>query len=64
MADQVFEGTLVLEQLASIDELDEFFDAIDADDTQRAAALMRRAGIDAETIAIVLRKIEDADGEH
>ena len=32
-----FEGTLVLEQLAAIDRVDEFFEAIDADDVQRAA---------------------------
>jgi iron uptake system EfeUOB component EfeO/EfeM len=64
MDEQDFEGTLVLEKLALIDQVDAFFEAIDADDTQRAAALMRRARIDAETIAIVLKKMTDADGEH
>ena len=59
-----FEGTLVLEQLAAIDRVDEFFEAIDADDLQRAAALMREADVDAATIAIVLRKIEEGDAEH
>jgi hypothetical protein len=59
-----FEGTLVLEQLAAIDRVDEFFEAIDADDVQRAAALMREADVDAATIAIVLRKIEEGDAEH
>lgn len=59
-----FEGTVVLEQLAAIDKVDDFFDAIDADDTRRAAALMKSANIDASTIALVLRKIECADGEH
>ena len=58
-----FEGTLVLEQLAAIDRVDEFFEAIDADDVQRAAALMRQADVDAATIAIVLRKIEEGDAE-
>ena len=42
-----FEGTLVLEQLATIDKVEEFFDAIDSDDTQLAASLMRRAKLDA-----------------
>jgi hypothetical protein len=59
-----FEGTLVLEQLAAIDRVDEFFEAIDADDVQRAAALMRQADVAAATIAIVLRKIEEGDAEH
>ncbi len=59
-----FEGTLVLEQLAAIDRVDEFFEAIDSDDVQRAAALMREADVDAATIAIVLGKIEEGDAEH
>ena len=59
-----FEGTLVLEQLAAIDRVDEFFEAIDADDVQRAAALMREADVDAATIAIVHGKIEEGDAEH
>ena len=59
-----FEGTLVLEQLAAIDQVDEFFDAIDSDDVDRAKALMRRAGVDAAAMAIVVRKMEESDGEH
>jgi hypothetical protein len=31
-----FEGTLVLEQLASIRRLEDFFDSIDSDDIERA----------------------------
>jgi hypothetical protein len=59
-----FEGTLVLEQLAGIGKVDDFFDAIDSDDVERATALMKRANIDARTIATVVRKIEQGDGEH
>jgi hypothetical protein len=59
-----FEGTLVLEQLAAIDRIDAFFEAIDADDVGRAAALMRAADVDAATIALVVRKIEEGDAEH
>jgi hypothetical protein len=59
-----FEGTLVLEQLAAIDKVDDFFEAIDADDTARATALMKRANVDAATIAIVIRKMEESDGAH
>jgi len=64
MDDSDFEGTLVLEKLAAIDVVDDFFDAIDSDDVQRATALMKRAGVDAQTIAMVIQKIEAADGEH
>jgi hypothetical protein len=59
-----FEGTLVLERLAEIGRLEDFFDAIDSDDVERATTLMKRAKIDASTIAMVVQKMEDADGEH
>lgn len=59
-----FEGTLVLEQLAAINKVEDFFEAIDSDDVQRAKALMKRANVDADTMAIVIRKMEEADGEH
>jgi hypothetical protein len=59
-----FEGTLVLEQLAAVDKVEDFFDAIDADDVDRATRLMKQAHIDAATIAIVIRKIEEGDAEH
>ena len=59
-----FEGTLVLEQLAEIGKVEDFFDAIDSDDVARATALMKRAGLDATTIATVMRKMEESDGEH
>jgi hypothetical protein len=64
MEERDFEGTLVLEKLAAIGRVDDFFEAIDADDVQRAASLMKKAGVDASTIATVIRKMEDADGEH
>ena len=64
MDESDFEGTLVLEQLAAIDKVEDFFDAIDSDDTQRATALMKQASIDASTIATVIRKMEESDGEH
>jgi hypothetical protein len=64
MDESEFEGSLVLEQLAAIGKVDEFLDAIDADDVGRATKLMRSADIDATTIAIVVRKMEDGDGEH
>lgn len=64
MDEKDFEGTLVLEQLAEIGAVEEFFDAIDSDDVERATSLMKKARIDARTIAIVVRKMTDAHGEH
>ncbi|MBS1958713.1 MAG: hypothetical protein JST80_04495 [Bdellovibrionales bacterium] len=64
MDENDFEGTLVLEKLAEIDKVDAFFEAIDSDDFGRAKALMRAAQVDAETIAVVLKKMGKADGKH
>jgi hypothetical protein len=59
-----FEGTLVLEQLAAIGKVEDFFDAVDSDDVARATALMKRAGLDPSTIATVVSKMEEGDAEH
>ena len=64
MDESDFDGTLVLEQLAAIGRVEDFFDAIDSDDVERARALMKEASVDPSTITLVVRKIEDADGEH
>jgi hypothetical protein len=64
MDESDFEGTLVLEQLAEIGRVEEFFDAVDGDDVDRAVFLMKKANIDAATIAMVIKKMKNADGEH
>lgn len=64
MDENDFEGSLVLEQLAAIGKVEQFFEAIDADDVPRAVSLMRKANVDEETIAIVVEKMNAADGEH
>ncbi len=64
MDENDWEGTLVLEKLALIDKVDEFFEAIDGDDFAKAERLMKAARIDVATIAQVLRKMAEADGEH
>lgn len=56
-----FEGTEVLEKLASIGKLDEFYEAVDSDDFSKVRSLMFSARIDAETIRIVLHKMSDSD---
>jgi hypothetical protein len=64
MDERDFEGTLVLEKLAEIGKVDDFFEAIDSDDFGKAKSLMKQARIDSETISIVLKKMNAADGEH
>ncbi len=64
MNESDFEGTLVLEKLAEIGKIDAFFEALDSDDTEKAKRLMAKAGVDSETILIVVRKMLAADGEH
>jgi hypothetical protein len=59
-----FEGTLVLEQLAAIGQVEDFFDAVDSDDVDRATLLMKKARVEASTIATVVRMMEAGDGEH
>lgn len=60
MDESDLEGTEVLEKLAELRLVDDFYEAIDADDFRRAASLMKRAGVDMETIAIVLRKMSES----
>lgn len=59
MDESDFEGTLVLEKLAEIGKLDEFFEVIDNDDFENAAKLMRMAHINSKTISLVLKKMRD-----
>lgn len=59
-----FEGTLVLEKMAEINKVDDFFAAIDSDDFEKVRSLLKRASIDQDTIAIVLKKMAEATGEH
>lgn len=61
MSETDFEGTLVLEKLAEINQVDEFLQAVDSDDLKKAASLMRRANVDSETIATVLEMIRNGE---
>ncbi len=51
-----FEGTLVLEKLAQIGKVDEFFAAIDSDDYRRVVILLRQAQVDSESILAVIKE--------
>lgn len=61
MDESDFEGTLILEKLAEIQGVEEFLDAIDSDNFKRARSLMRVAGVDTDSIDIVLSKMNDPD---
>jgi hypothetical protein len=60
MDEQDFEGTLVLEKMAEIGQIDAFFDAIDSDDFAKVKSLLRRARVDQDTIQMVLKKMSEA----
>jgi hypothetical protein len=64
MNEEDFEGSSVLEKLAEIGAREAFFDAVDSDDFTEAAALMKRAGLDDQTIRFVLQKMKASDGTH
>lgn len=64
MDESDFEGTLVLEKLAEIDKLNEFFEAIDSDDFKTASRLMKLARIDSQTMDIVINKMKESDHKH
>lgn len=64
MDESDFEGTVVLEKLAEIGKVDAFYEAIDSDDFGKAKKLMLMAEIDADTIAIVLKKMKSSDHQH
>lgn len=64
MDEKDFEGTLVLEKMAEINKVDAFMEAIDSDAFGKAQSLMKKAGVEPKTIAIVLKKMHEASGEH
>lgn len=61
MNEEDLAGTMVLERLASIGQLDAFYDAVDADDIDRVTALLRRARVHQRAIATVVDAIINGD---
>ena len=61
MSENYFEGTTVLEKLVGIGKLDDFYEAVDTDNFNRAKQLMKQAQIDATTIAMVISKMENSE---
>lgn len=58
MNEDELEGSLILERLAEVGKVDAFFEAIDSDDFEKVRQLMRKAGIDSETIQMVIDKMD------
>lgn len=59
MDENDFEGSIVLEKLAKVNLLDDFFEAIDSDNIKEVVMLLRQADVDDETIEEVLNQIEE-----
>lgn len=59
MDEEDFEGSQILERLASLNLVDEFFGAIDSDNFEEVESILEHAGIDEETIARVLKQMSD-----
>ena len=64
MDESDFEGSIVLEKLAEIGKVDEFFEAIDSDNFDKAKSLMNTAKLSSEAISIVLKKMSESYGDH
>lgn len=60
MDESDFEGTLILEKLATIGKVDDFFAAVDSDDVTLAVRLMKQANVGQTEIALVVKMLEDA----
>ncbi len=51
-------GSELLEKLAELNLLDDFMEAVDADDFDSINSILETAGIDEETISAVIQKIK------
>ncbi len=63
MDDHDFEGTLVLEKLAIVNLVEDFYDAVDSDDFEKARSLMEAARVDPVDIETVLQMMADSSSE-
>lgn len=59
-----FEGSLVLEKMAEIGQLDAFYDAVDSDNFSKVRSLMLKAGLDLQTIEQVVIQMQTASGSN
>ena len=61
MNESDFEGSIILEKLAAIDLLEDFFEAVDSDNLVKVESMLREAEVDDDTIEEVLRQIQDGE---
>lgn len=61
MDEKDFEGTRVLEKLAEINKIDDFFEAIDSDNFGKVKSLLKQAQLDSDTISQVLKMMNDGE---
>ncbi len=59
MTQDDFEGSLILEKLASVRLMDDFFDAVDSDDLESVVSLLEEVDVDEDSIEEILRKIKE-----
>jgi hypothetical protein len=58
MATEPLEGTLILEKLADYGLVDDFYEAVDADNLSLIISLLRKVGIDEEKINEVIESLD------
>ena len=61
MDESELEGSMVLERLAEVDKVQDFYDAIDADNFVLARELMELVNTDENIIRLILKKVEDGE---
>lgn len=61
MLEDDFEGSLILEKLAAIGLVEEFYEAVDSDNLSLIKILLRKAEVNEEEIQMVLQKITGAE---
>lgn len=59
-----FEGSVILERLALVDRVEDFFEAIDNDDFEYARELMELAGVADGDIEVAIAMMKDSDSDH
>lgn len=59
MTEEDFEGSLILEKLASLRLVEDFFDAIDSDNMSEVVSLLEEVNIDEDSIQSVLKQIRE-----
>ena len=57
------EGSEILEKLAEVNRVEEFMSAVDSDDFHAVEGLLQFAGVDEDSIAWVLKEMQESTGQ-